>query len=241
MKKTIIASSLAVGLGVVAGNAGHDAHASEATNVDKAELAQKAQSNDQSLNESPIQKGAYNVNFDYNGFNYDFEANGTQWGWNYAQNGQATPQQDVSNQTSADQVSSQQQTSQAQQAQPEQTSAPQTEQTQQPQAKATTSYSAPTNNTASSQASSNQASSGSSVNLNSHLKQIAQRESGGDIHAINPSTGAAGKFQFLQSTWDSVAPEQYKGQSPANAPESVQDAAAVKLYNTAGASQWVTA
>ena len=241
MKKTIIASSLAVGLGVVAGNAGHDAHASEATNVDKAELAQKAQSNDQSLNESPIQKGAYNVNFDYNGFNYHFESNGTHWSWNYAQNGQATPQQDVSNQTSADQVSSQQQTSQAQQAQPEQTSAPQTEQTQQPQAKATTSYSAPTNNTASSQASSNQASSGSSVNLNSHLKQIAQRESGGDIHAINPSTGAAGKFQFLQSTWDSVAPEQYKGQSPANAPESVQDAAAVKLYNTAGPSQWVTA
>ena len=241
MKKTIIASSLAVGLGVVAGNAGHDAHASEATNVDKAELAQKAQSNDQSLNESPIQKGAYNVNFDYNGFNYHFESNGTHWSWNYAQNGRATPQQDVSNQTSADQVSSQQQTSQAQQAQPEQTSAPQTEQTQQPQAKATTSYSAPTNNTASSQASSNQASSGSSVNLNSHLKQIAQRESGDDIHAINPSTGAAGKFQFLQSTWDSVAPEQYKGQSPANAPESVQDAAAVKLYNTAGASQWVTA
>ena len=241
MKKTLVASSLAIGLGVVAGNAGHDAHASETTNVDKAELAQKAQSNDQSLNESPIQKGAYNVNFDYNGFNYHFESNGTHWSWNYAQNGQATPQQDVSNQTSADQVSSQQQTSQAQQAQPEQTSAPQTEQTQQPQAKATTSYSAPTNNTASSQASSNQASSGSSVNLNSHLKQIAQRESGGDIHAINPSTGAAGKFQFLQSTWDSVAPEQYKGQSPANAPESVQDAAAVKLYNTAGASQWVTA
>ena len=241
MKKTIIASSLAVGLGVVAGNAGHDAHASEATNVDKAELAQKAQSNDQSLNESPIQKGAYNVNFDYNGFNYHFESNGTHWSWNYAQNGQATPQQDVSNQTSADQVSSQQQTSQAQQAQPEQTSAPQTEQTQQPQAKATTSYSAPTNNTASSQASSNQASSGSSVNLNSHLKQIAQRESGGDIHATNPSTGASGKYQFLQSTWDSVAPAEYQGQPAANAPEAVQDAAAQKLYDEVGPSQWVTA
>lgn len=40
MKKTIIASSLAVGLGVVAGNAGHDAHASEA-NINEAELAQK--------------------------------------------------------------------------------------------------------------------------------------------------------------------------------------------------------
>ena len=36
MKKTIIASSLAVGLGVVAGNAGHDADASVATNDYKA-------------------------------------------------------------------------------------------------------------------------------------------------------------------------------------------------------------
>ena len=50
-----------------------------------------------------------------------------------------------------------------------------------------------------------------------------------------------GKYQFLQSTWDSVAPDEYKGVSPAQAPEDVQDAAAVKLYNTAGASQWVTA
>ena len=196
MKKTLIASSLAVGLGVVAGNAGHDAHASEATNVDKAELAQKAQSNDQSLNESPIQEGAYNVTFDYNGFTYHFESDGNNWSWNYAQTGQATPQQDVSeqasasnNQTSAEQVSAQQQSNQAQ---PEQTAAPQTEQTQQPQAKATTSYSAPSNNTSSSKASS-----GSSVNVNSHLQQIAQRESGGDIHAINPSSGAAGKYQFL--------------------------------------------
>ncbi|MDN6750184.1 MAG: transglycosylase family protein, partial [Staphylococcus equorum] len=55
------------------------------------------------------------------------------------------------------------------------------------------------------------------------------------------SSGAAGKYQFLQSTWDSVAPAAYQGVSPTEAPESVQDAAAVKLYNTAGASQWVTA
>ncbi len=27
-----------------------------------------------------------------------------------------------------------------------------------------------------------------------HLQQIAQRESGGDIHATNPSSGASGKF-----------------------------------------------
>lgn len=244
MKKTIIASSLAVGLGVVAGNAGHDAHASEA-NINEAELAQKAQSNDQSLNESPIQEGAYNYTFDYNGFTYHFESDGTNFSWyfhqsgqsNEASNTQAQPQQDVSeqasastNQTSAEEVSNQQQSNSAQ---PEQVSAPQTEQTQQPQQEATTS-----NN----ESSSSEASSGSSVNVNDHLKQIAQRESGGDIHAINPSSGAAGKFQFLQSTWDSVAPAEWVGKSPASAPESVQDAAAVKLYDGgAGAGHWVTA
>ncbi|MEQ6029929.1 transglycosylase family protein [Staphylococcus saccharolyticus] len=227
MKKTIIASSLAVGLGVVAGNTGHDAHASEATNVDKAKLAQKAQTNDQSLNDSPIQQGAYNINFNYNGYTYHFESDGSNWSWSYEGSGQSTPaHEDVSeqptpsiNQASAQEVSSQQPSTQV--------SAPQTEQTQQPQTQSTTS--------------SSKASSGSSVNVNSHLQQIAQRESGGDIHAINPSSGAAGKYQFLQSTWDSVAPSEYKGQSPANAPESVQDAAAVKLYNSAGANQWVTA
>ncbi|MCI2775152.1 transglycosylase family protein [Staphylococcus petrasii] len=244
MKKTIIASTLAVGLGVAAGNAGH-ADASE-TQINKAELAQLAQSNDQSLNNSPIQEGAYNVTFDYNGFTYHFESDGTNWSWNYVQSGQTTgqstpvaqssqatqtQQQDVSeqasasnNQTSAETVASQQQSSQQQPAQTQQ--APQTEQTQQPQQAST---------------SNNTASSGSSVHVNGHLQQIAQRESGGDIHAINPSSGAAGKYQFLQSTWDSVAPAQYKGVSPAQAPESVQDAAAVELYNTAGPSQWVTA
>lgn len=55
--------------------AGH-ADASEAQ-VNKAELAQLAQSNDQSLNDSPIQEGAYNVTFDYEGFTYHFESDGT--------------------------------------------------------------------------------------------------------------------------------------------------------------------
>ena len=81
----------------------------------------------------------------------------------------------------------------------------------------------------------------SSVQINAHLQQIAQRESGGDIHATNPTSGASGKFQFLQNTWDSVAPAEYQGSPAANAPEHVQDAAAQKLYDTAGPSQWVTA
>ena len=55
MKKTLLASSLAVGLGIVA-NAGHEAHASEA-DLNKASLAQMAQSNDQTLNQNQLKLG----------------------------------------------------------------------------------------------------------------------------------------------------------------------------------------
>ncbi|MCD8901120.1 transglycosylase family protein [Staphylococcus gallinarum] len=227
MKKTVIASTLAVGLGVTGVAAGNSADASE-QGVNKAELAQLAQSNPQQLNESPVHEGSYNYNFNLNGVNYNFESNGETWSWSYGEGAS-------NNNSGSTEVEQPQQQTTTQTEQPAQEAAPQTEQTQQPQQEATTQQAS------TQQSSSSEESTGSSVNVNSHLQQIAQRESGGDLKAVNPSTGAAGKYQFLQSTWDSVAPDEYKGVSPTEAPESVQDAAAVKLYNTAGASQWVTA
>ncbi len=229
MKKTVLASTLAVGLGVTGFAAGNSADAAE-QGVDKAQLAQLAQSNPEQLNASPVHEGAYNYNFNHNGQNFNFESDGQNWSWSF---GEGSSSSDVSSEQSTTEEQPQQ-TEQASTEQPAQQAAPQTEQTQQPKQEATTKASTQSS-------SSNEASSGSSVNVNSHLQAIAQRESGGDLKAVNPSSGAAGKYQFLQSTWDSVAPAEYQGVSPTEAPESVQDAAAVKLYNEVGASQWVTA
>ena len=225
MKKTVIASTLAVGLGVT-GLASGQADAAE-QDINKEQLAQLAQSGSAQLDAAPIAEGAYNYNFTVDGVNYSFQSDGKSFSWSYGE-GSGEKSSAASSQSSSEQSASAEASVATEQ--PQQESAP-----QQTEATTTTSTSTTTTTT------STEASSGSSVNVNSHLQQIAQRESGGDITAINPSSGAAGKYQFLQSTWDSVAPSEYVGQSPASAPESVQDAAAVKLYNTAGASQWVTA
>lgn len=225
MKKTVIASTLAVGLGVT-GLASGQADAAE-QDINKEQLAQLAQSGSAQLDAAPIAEGAYNYNFTVDGVNYSFQSDGKSFSWSYGE-GSGEKSSDASSQSSSEQSAPVEASVAAEQ--PQQESEP-----QQTEATTTTSTSTTTTTT------STEASSGSSVNVNSHLQQIAQRESGGDITAINPSSGAAGKYQFLQSTWDSVAPAEYVGQSPASAPESVQDAAAVELYNTAGASQWVTA
>ncbi|PTE88697.1 transglycosylase family protein [Staphylococcus equorum] len=226
MKKTVIASTLALGLGVT--GAANSADASE-QNVDKAQLAQLAQSNPEQLNEAPVQEGSYDIDFNYNGTEYSFESDGTNFSWSFGGGSTEAPaQQEAPAEQAAEPA--QQEAPAEQAAEPAQQEAPKTEATQQPQQEST-----------SKESSSSEASSGSSVNVNSHLQAIAQRESGGDLKAVNPSSGAAGKYQFLQSTWDSVAPAAYQGVSPTEAPESVQDAAAVKLYNEVGASQWVTA
>ena len=243
MKKAFLTSSLAVAIGATGVASTQVADAAE-QDVNKEQLAQLAQSNSPELNEHAIQEGAYNINFTLDGFEYNFQSDGHNFTWEYhatnaadsesTQAPVAEQQQPVAEQTpapAANNTANEQATQEA----PQQVEAPKQETQQTQQTQETTTQTTQTSTTSSS------ASEGSSVNVNDHLKLIAQRESGGDLKAVNPTSGAAGKYQFLQSTWDSVAPSEYVGQSPASAPESVQDAAAVKLYNTAGASQWVTA
>lgn len=245
MKKAFLTSSLAVAIGATGVASTQVADAAE-QDVNKEQLAQLAQSNSPELNEHAIQEGAYNINFTLDGFEYNFQSDGHNFTWEYhatnaadsestqapvAEQQQPVAEENVAEQTpapAANNTANEQATQEA----PQQVEAPkqETQQTQQT-----------TTQTTQTSTSSSSASEGSSVNVNDHLKLIAQRESGGDLKAVNPTSGAAGKYQFLQSTWDSVAPSEWVGKSPTEAPESVQDAAAVKLYNTAGASQWVTA
>lgn len=238
MKKAILSSSLAVAIGATGVASTHVADASE-QGVNKEQLAQLAQSNSSELNAHAVQEGAYDINFALDGYEYNFQSDGQNFTWEY----HATNAAD-SESTQAPVAEQQQPVAEqnvAEQNVAEQTPAPAANNTASEQAtqEAPKQVEAPKQETKTAQTSS--ASEGSNVNVNDHLKAIAQRESGGDLKAVNASSGAAGKYQFLQTTWDSVAPAQYKGVSPTEAPEAVQDAAAVKLYNTAGASQWVTA
>ncbi|TJY14793.1 transglycosylase family protein [Staphylococcus chromogenes] len=231
MKKTLLASSLAVAIGAT-GVAAHttDAHASEATqsSIDQAQLAQKALNNDQSLNESPIQAGAYDYNFTYEGTNFHFWSDGTQFGWSYNGFGGQT----ASEQTSVAQPAQIQDVASQASTQSEANTAAST--TEQASSEAPAATEAPKTTQTST--------SGSDVN--SHLQSIRDRESGGDYSAVNPSSGAAGAYQFLPSTWDAVAQQvdpSYVGVNPAQAPAAVQDKFAQHLYDTEGPSHWVTA
>ncbi|PNZ20649.1 transglycosylase, partial [Staphylococcus succinus subsp. succinus] len=146
MKKTIIASTVAVGLGVTgAASAGNTADASE-QGIDKAQLAQLAQSNSSQLNESPVQEGSYNYNFNLNGVDYHFESDGQNFSWSYGENVNGSVEQSTDNSEQAQQTEQPKQESA-----PKQEAAPQTAETQQPQQEATTTQSS-------------QASEGSSVN-----------------------------------------------------------------------------
>src|SRR5699024_4277808 len=206
----------------------------------KEELAQLAQANAPQLNQEAIQEGAYDINFTLDGFEYNFESDGHNFTWGYhATNAADTETQapEATQEPVAEQPAAEQ--TQAPAATEQESNNVEAPQVEAPKQEAQQTQETTTQETKTTQTSS--ASEGSDVEVNDHLKAIAERESGGDLKAVNPSSGAAGKYQFLQSTWDSVAPAEYKGVSPTEAPESVQDAAAVKLYNEVGASQWVTA
>jgi muramidase (phage lysozyme) len=59
-------------------------------------------------------------------------------------------------------------------------------------------------------------------------------ESGGNYHAVNPSTGAGGAYQIEPATWRA-----YGGTGkPQNASKSEQDRIAAKIYHESGSSQW---
>lgn len=64
---------------------------------------------------------------------------------------------------------------------------------------------------------------------------VMLRESGGNPTAVNASSGASGKWQFMPDTWQG-----YGGYaSAAQAPESVQDARAAQIWaGGAGAGHW---
>ncbi|MEB8092384.1 transglycosylase family protein [Mammaliicoccus lentus] len=239
MKKAILSSSLAVAIGATGVASTNVADASE-QNVNKEELAQLAQANAPQLNQEAIQEGVYDINFTLDGFEYNFESDGHNFTWGYhATNAADTETQapEATQEPVAEQPAAEQ--TQAPAATEQESNNVETPQVEAPKQEAQQTQETTTQETKTTQTSS--ASEGSDVEVNDHLKAIAERESGGDLKAVNPSSGAAGKYQFLQSTWDSVAPAEYKGVSPTEAPESVQDAAAVKLYNEVGASQWVTA
>jgi peptidoglycan hydrolase CwlO-like protein len=63
---------------------------------------------------------------------------------------------------------------------------------------------------------------------------IVMCESGGNYHALNPSSGAGGAYQILPSTWAA-----YGGHGePQNAPKAEQDRIAAEIWRDSGPSAW---
>lgn len=82
MKKTILTTTLALGLGVGGLAVTDDAEASE-QNIDKQELAEMAQAESEELNNAPLHEGEYHYNFNLDQVNYDFQSDGVNYTWAY--------------------------------------------------------------------------------------------------------------------------------------------------------------
>jgi peptidoglycan hydrolase-like protein with peptidoglycan-binding domain len=66
------------------------------------------------------------------------------------------------------------------------------------------------------------------------LRQIAECESGGNPRAVSPGGTYRGKYQFSRTTWRNLGGTG----DPADAPESLQDRLALKLYRQSGTAPW---
>ena len=67
---------------------------------------------------------------------------------------------------------------------------------------------------------------------------VISRESGGNPHAVNPTSGAGGLYQFLPSTWADLGYASAYPGGAQSAPVSVQRAAFARLFAEAGTSPW---
>ncbi|MCS4487081.1 transglycosylase SLT domain-containing protein [Staphylococcus americanisciuri] len=236
MKKTLLASSLALAIGAT-GVATHttDAHAAE-EQINKAELAQLALNNDASLSEHAIHAGAYDYKFTLDGVNYHFWSDGVYFGYEYNANGttsivQPTAIADVNNvamtqseYNNASYVQTQQQSYSYQPA---------------TQAAPSYNYNYNTSQTSYSGGSVRLANGNTAGAYGSRAAQdmaartgvsastweaIIARESNGQLNAYNPS-GASGLFQTMP------------GWGPTNTYDQ-QIAAAMRAYNAQGLSAW---
>lgn len=248
MKKAIVASSLAVALGVTGYSAGHghEAHASE-QNVNQAHLADLAQNHPEQLNESPVQEGSYDIHFTYNGFNYNFTSDGTNWSWDYKAVGETSNQGNTESTQSTDYSQSYNQQGSQQQAVASNTQSDSTN-VETVSAPSNSAQSTSNSSQASDSSQSTSSQSASSTKLGngntpgatgssaaqemekrtgvsaSTWEYIIARESNGQANARNAS-GASGLFQTMPG-WGSTA--------------SVSDQinAAEKAYKAQGMSAW---